>query len=214
MVEGVLRVAAGAGRAYLRLLGLTVRHRCEGLEGVARARDGGAVVLAFWHNRLLGPAIPYRGRGMGAVISQSRDGEFLSRVLVSFGYVPLRGSSSRGGAQALRAVLRHLRGGRDVAFTPDGPRGPRYTVHPGVAQAARQAGVPVVPVGVAISRKIVFSSWDRFQLPLPWARVLLWHGPPLRFERGRPVEEAAEEIRAALHQATEQAESRLGVFSP
>lgn len=209
MRDAGLRLAAAAGRAYLRLLGRTVRHRCEGLEAVEAARRGGAVVLAFWHNRLLGPAIPYRGRGMGAVISRSRDGELLSRVLAPFGYVPLRGSSSRGGAQALRAVVRHLRQGRDVAFTPDGPKGPVYTVHPGVAQAARTAGVPVVPVGVAISRRVVFSSWDRFQLPLPGARVLLWHGPPLRFGRDEPVEGAVEAVREALVRATAQAEGEL-----
>ncbi len=218
MGEGALRLAAAMGRGYLRLLQATCRFRQEGAtEPVRAARERGPVLWAFWHNRLLGPLIPYRGQGAGVVISQSRDGELITRVVEGFGYVGLRGSSSRGGSQALRRLLRHLREGRDVAFTPDGPRGPRYTVHPGLAYLAAKTGHPVVPMGVAYSRKAVFSSWDRFQLPLPFATVLLHLAEPLHLAPDAAqgeAGEAGEAIRQALAAATEAAEARLGVRSP
>jgi lysophospholipid acyltransferase (LPLAT)-like uncharacterized protein len=181
---------------------------------VREARAAGAVLWAFWHNRLLGPLVSYRYQGTGVVISQSRDGELIARVVEGFGCVALRGSSSRGGSQALRGLLRHLRSGRDVAFTPDGPRGPRYTVRPGLAYLAAKTGLPVVPTGVAYSRKAVFASWDRFQLPLPFATVLLHLGSPLYVSADTPEETASQEIRRALAAATEAAEERLGVSSP
>jgi len=216
--EGTVRLAAGLGRGYLRLLQATCRFRQEGaVEAARNARARGPVLWAFWHNRLLGPLIPYRNQGSGVVISQSRDGELITRIVEGFGYVGLRGSSSRGGSQALRGLLRHLSAGRDVAFTPDGPRGPRYQVHPGLAYLAGKTGHPVVPMGVAYSRKAVFSSWDRFQLPLPFATVLLHVSEPLFLSAGTPgggVGEADEVIRAALAAATDAAESRLGVRSP
>lgn len=210
-----MRLAAALGRGYLRLLQATCRFRQEGAtEPVRAARERGPVLWAFWHNRLLGPLVPYRAQGSGVVISQSRDGELITRVVEGFGYVGLRGSSSRGGSQALRGLLRHLRAGRDVAFTPDGPRGPRYTVHPGLAYLAAKTGHPVVPMGVAYSRKAVFSSWDRFQLPLPFATVLLHLAEPLHVSAEMPEGEADEAIRQALVAATEAAEARLGVRSP
>lgn len=211
----LLRMAPALGRAYLRVTGLLTRYRFEGQEEVERARgSGGPVVSACWHNRLLGPVLPHEGKAVGVVISQSEDGELISRVVAGFGYVPLRGSSSRGGASALRAVLRHVRRGLDVVFTPDGPRGPRYVVQPGVAFAARALGVPFVPVGVAMSRKLVFRSWDRFQVPLPFGRIQIVYGPALRFTGSSDDGAAAEAIRSALVTVTERAERLLGVSSP
>ncbi|MFU8857709.1 MAG: lysophospholipid acyltransferase family protein [Deferrisomatales bacterium] len=215
MGDAALRVVVRLGRGYLRILQATCRFRQQGAEdGLSEARAEGAVLWAFWHNRLLGPLVPYRDQKAGVVISQSRDGELIARVVEGFGYVALRGSSSRGGSQALRALLRHLRSGRDVAFTPDGPRGPRYTVRPGLAYLAARTGRPVVPLGVAYSRKAVFSSWDRFQVPLPFSTVLLQVAQPLFFPTDAPEAAASEEIRVALAAATEAAEESLGVRSP
>jgi len=213
--DAAVGAAAMLGRGYLRLLQVTTRFRHEGLEAALQAREQrGPLLWCFWHNRLLGPLIPHRNCQAGVVISQSRDGELITRIVEGFGYVGLRGSSSRGGSDALRAVLRHLRNGKDIAFTPDGPRGPRYTVHPGVIYVAQRTGVPVVPIGVAYSRKVVFGSWDRFQLPLPLGTVCLRYGEPLVL--GADLSEAAarEAVRSALSAVTEFAEGRLGVTSP
>lgn len=215
MADWLLSLAPPAGRGYLRLVAATSRVRSLG-EAEARwvQSSGQGALWASWHNRLLGPLLRHRGEGAGVVISQSRDGELITRVVEGFGFVGLRGSSSRGGLRALREVLRHLEAGRHVVFTPDGPRGPRYTVRPGIAYAARRSGCPVVPVGVAMTRKAVFRSWDRFQVPLPFGTVLLVYGAPLRFGPDEPEEQVAEAIRAALAEVNDRAEAELGVTSP
>ncbi|WP_025324363.1 lysophospholipid acyltransferase family protein [Deferrisoma camini] len=214
MNPAALGWACRAGAGYLGVVGRTSRYRISGRAAVEAARAEGPMLWAFWHNRLLGPLVPYRDRGIGVVISRSDDGELISRIVERFGYVPIRGSSSRGGAMALRGVLRHLASGRDVALTPDGPRGPRYRVQPGVAMAAVRSGVPVVPVGVAYSRRWVAPSWDRFQVPLPFGRVELVLGPPLRFGRGEPIERVRAVIQGAILRATERADARVGRVPP
>ena len=115
---------------------------------------------------------------------------------------------------SLRTTLRHLAGGNDVVFTPDGPRGPRYTVQPGMALVACRSGLPVVPVGVGMSRKKVFASWDRFQLPLPFGRIHIHFGELLRFGREDDLEQVREQIRVSLVAATDAADRALGVTSP
>jgi lysophospholipid acyltransferase (LPLAT)-like uncharacterized protein len=211
----LLRWGPPLGAGYLRLVGATTRYLIQNEETVQNLRRDGQVFLgACWHNRLLGPATPFRGSGMGVAISRSDDGELVARVAQRFGCVPIRGSSSRGGAQVLRAMLRHLAQGHDVGFTPDGPRGPRYVVQPGIAHLACRTGRPVVPIGVGMSRKLVFSSWDRFQLPLPFGRICIRFGEELRFTREDPVGDAQQRIAAALTGVTEAADRTLGVRSP
>ncbi|GAB4265948.1 MAG: hypothetical protein Kow0092_18560 [Deferrisomatales bacterium] len=209
--DPALRAAGWAGRGYVRLVRATARCRVAGGE---RLGNLGGAVVAFWHNRMLGALVAHRGSGVGVVISRSRDGELISRVAQAFGHRALRGSSSRGGAPALRAALEHLRRGGAVAFTPDGPRGPRYRVRPGAVYAARQAGCPVVPVGIAMAPKAEFSSWDRFQVPVPFGKVLLVYGQPLEVPPGEPLDRACEALRIALAAVTEEAERSLGACSP
>ena len=210
----MVRLAPLLGRGYLRLAAATSCYRAEGADGLERARAEGPLLCAFWHNRLLGPILPHRGRGTGVLISRSRDGELISRLVEGFGYVGLRGSTSRGGASALRAVLQHLDRGLDIAVTPDGPKGPRYQVQQGLAYLAVRTGLPVVPIGVGMSRKAVFSSWDRFQVPLPFGTIQLVYAEPLRFGPSQELGAAAEAIRASLAAATERADRLLGVTSP
>lgn len=214
MTPRALRWAVAAGTAYLGLVGRTTRYRVTGFDEANRLRREGPVVWVFWHNRLLGPLVPYRDQGVGVVISRSSDGELISRIVERFGYVPIRGSSSRGGSAALRGVLRHLASGRDVALTPDGPRGPRYRVQPGAAAAAVRGGAPLVPVGAAFSRRWVAPSWDRFQVPLPFGRTEIVMGPPLRFGRGDDLAAVCEEIRRALDRVTARADARVGWVPP
>jgi lysophospholipid acyltransferase (LPLAT)-like uncharacterized protein len=214
----VVRWTPVIGSAYLRFVYATSRTRVEGesCEAPLRAQSGN-VLWALWHNRLLGPFGYHRNRSVGTVVSQSEDGEILAGALSRFGFVPLRGSSSRGGAKALIGVMRHVRAGFDVVITPDGPKGgptgKRYEVAPGIIYAAQRTAFPIIPVGAGYSRKIVFRSWDRFQLPLPFGTIQIVYGEPLRVAEGDDAEEAARELARRLTAATERADALLGVSS-
>jgi lysophospholipid acyltransferase (LPLAT)-like uncharacterized protein len=133
-----------------------------------------------------------------ALVSASRDGGLLARVLELFGVTPVRGSSSRRGAQALREMVAWGERGHDLAITPDGPRGPRYVVQEGVISTARLTGLPIVPVCYRLKWKICMKSWDGFQFPLPFTRCEVITGPALRVPR-----EATDAEREALRQQLE-----------
>ncbi|MFN8645997.1 MAG: DUF374 domain-containing protein [Gemmatimonadales bacterium] len=145
----------------------------------AVAASGRAFVLLCWHECLLPVMWQHRGQGIAAVISQARDGEHLARFAATLGYRLIRGSSSRGGRRALAGAIRALRGGTPVGFTPDGPRGPRRVAKPGAFTAAVRGAALVLPVHVAARPAWRARSWDRFQLPAPWARVRLAYGAPV-----------------------------------
>ena len=137
----------------IRVLRRTTRMRVHGRETLERyAAEGQRYVHVFWHAHLLLMVYSYVGPRLVFMISQHRDGELIARAVERFGYVAARGSSTRGGGAALRTMLRELRGGSDIGFTPDGPRGPSRRVQPGCVVAARMGGVPLVPVAMGASR--------------------------------------------------------------
>jgi lysophospholipid acyltransferase (LPLAT)-like uncharacterized protein len=138
-------------------------------------------VIMLWHDEIF-PLIPaHVGERMACVVSQSKDGEILSTVLESFGFLTVRGSSSRGGMRALIAAKKLMdEQGVGVIFTVDGPRGPRHKVKPGAVFLARLAGSPIVPVRAVMSRaKIFHRAWDKFQLPLPFSKCTIIYGDPV-----------------------------------
>ena len=141
--------------------------------------QGRNVIYAFWHGHLLYLMYRYRGSGVCILVSHSRDGELLSRILRRFGLPVVRGSSSHGGRRSLLQLVRHTRGGGCVAIAPDGPRGPRQRAQPGAIALARLTGVPIVPLALGARWKVEFHSWDRFLLPLPFSRVVLAYGEPV-----------------------------------
>ena len=124
-----------------------------------------------------------QGNGLAALISASRDGALLAAVLERFDVQPVRGSSSRRGPQALLELTSWLERGYNLAITPDGPRGPRYLVQPGVAALGQVTGAPVIPVSYRATRKLSMRSWDQFQIPLPFSRCQIVLGPPIYFPR-------------------------------
>jgi lysophospholipid acyltransferase (LPLAT)-like uncharacterized protein len=140
---------------------------------------GRNVIYAFWHGHLFYLMYRYRGSGVRILVSQSRDGEFLSRVLAHFGLPTIRGSSTRGGRRSFRKLVRHIRGGGSAAIAPDGPRGPRHRAQLGIIGLARLSGVPILPVAVGARWKVEFQSWDRFLLPLPCGRVVVVYDEPV-----------------------------------
>jgi lysophospholipid acyltransferase (LPLAT)-like uncharacterized protein len=136
---------------------------------------------------------------IAAIVSASKDGGVVARVLEHFGAEPVRGSSSRRGPQALLELTTWAERGYDLAITPDGPRGPRYTVQPGALALAQLTGQPLVPAAYCLRWKICLKSWDRFQIPLPFGRAVMKFGEPLRVPR-----EATDEERELLRQQFEQ----------
>ncbi len=166
-------------------------------------------LLAFWHRHLLLMPYGYRGKKISVLISSSRDGELIARTVRRLGIDSSRGSTTRGGAAGLRDLLRKAKAGYDIAFTPDGPKGPRGKVQPGALLAAAATGFPIVPVGLAASRAKYLRSWDRFVVPWPFSRVAFVYGEPLSIERGAPLEPYGEELERRLDACEAEAERLL-----
>ncbi len=201
----LLAVAPFMAAWVIRLLRLTVRVEFLG-EEQPRAfwQRQEPVILSFWHDQLLLMVTGYRGPGAKILISASKDGELIARTMGYFGQGAVRGSSSRGGRAAFRAMLELAREPYDLVFTPDGPKGPRHTIKEGVVQLARLTGRPVVPMAFACSRGHRFASWDRFLLPYPFCRGVFSFGPALRYA----ADEAPEAYQARLQQAMEENDRR------
>jgi lysophospholipid acyltransferase (LPLAT)-like uncharacterized protein len=199
------------GAAWLiRGLRASVRLHHHGDAAVRgwEARDE-RFILAFWHRHLLLMPYAYRGRRISVMISRSRDGELIARTVARFGIDAARGSSGppeKGGTAGLRDLLRKARQGYDLAFTPDGPRGPLGVVQEGVILAAAATGFPVQPVAIAASRGKRLRSWDRFLVPLPFAAVHLVYGEPLSVPRRGAPQAAAQELKRRLDAAEAAAE--------
>ena len=133
------------------------------------------------------------------MVSASKDGAFLAAILEALNIQPVRGSSSRRGAQALLELTSWVERGYDVAITPDGPRGPCYAAQPGVVSLAQLTGLPIIPVGFQAHRKIRLKSWDRFQIPLPFSRCDIILEKPISVPRDA-TDARREEIRKQLEQ--------------
>lgn len=194
-----LRAGAAVAAGLVRLLGASVRIRHVD-DGRLRdwERSGRRFILAFWHRHLLLMPYAYRGERISVLVSRHRDGEWIARIVARLGIDSSRGSTTRGGAMGLRELLRKAHEGYDLAFTPDGPRGPAGVVKPGVLLAAAATSWAIQPVAMAASRASRLRSWDRFVVPWPGSRVVFAYGEPLRVERGTDMEARAGELAGAL----------------
>lgn len=165
-----------------RLLAWTVRVRVVGEEFVngLDTKAGDAAVLATWHGRTFVPVTRYGRRRFWAIVSTSRDGNLQAMIFERMGFQTVRGSTSaRGAVEAVLMLRRELRKGGVLVVTPDGPRGPRGVLHPGAMYLAQKVGCPLVVAGASSFPSYVFNSWDRYQLPLPFARGTLVYGEPI-----------------------------------
>jgi hypothetical protein len=195
------------GALLVRLLGATWRIETSGWT----PRDGELVIFAFLHGDMLIPAAHYRRTQAAIVISQHGDGELIAQVVGRLGFVPVRGSSTRGGARAVRELLRQ-HAARQWAITPDGPRGPRGSVHEGVVQLASDTGRAIVPAGFAVRRGCRLRSWDEFVIPAPFTRIAQSCGPLLAVPKDIDAQQrtaVAHQLEEALRQAGERAQARL-----
>jgi hypothetical protein len=170
---------------------------------VKQARSQGPVIFALWHDELFSPSYLHRHEGVIAVVSSSQDGELLAQVLSRLGYQLARGSSTRNGMQAVRQVLEHMqRTKADAVLTVDGPRGPRHQVKEGAVYLAAKSGLPVVPVRVHMHPvKRFHKAWDKFQLPLPGARCIVYYGQPYTLESQKINSHSLRMERARLESA-------------
>lgn len=209
------RLLADAATLVLKALFATTRSEIVGFDAVkARHAAGQRVIFALWHGRLLIPLAACGRMGIVVLVSRHGDGGLIARALKHFGFSTVRGSTTRGGASAVRELLRVTDSGRDVAITPDGPRGPSRRAQLGVVFTARETGLPIFPVGIAASRFKELSSWDRLQVPKPFARIRCVFGPPVEVPRGvgeDGLEEYRLRVEDAIDGATAEAERRAGL---
>jgi lysophospholipid acyltransferase (LPLAT)-like uncharacterized protein len=166
------------------LLGRTWHLDVVGNEHVEDLRRNGTpVVFVVWHGNMLVPLWHRRGEGITLLISGHRDAEYLARAARTWGYRVARGSSTRGGVGGLKQIVSLLSRGADVAFTPDGPRGPSGVAKPGALRAVALGGGALVPVGTSATSWWRLKSWDRFRIPRPFSRVRLVYGAPFTAKR-------------------------------
>jgi len=182
------RVEAAAisamGYRLIAMLGATLRWRTEGLEQLDRIAAGGRQpIMAFWHGRILPAAYYFRRRGIVVITSENFDGEWIAGVIERFGYGTARGSTSRRGRRALRQLMRDMAAGRAAGFTVDGPRGPARVAQPGAVWLAKATGNPVLPFHLEANRHWMLKSWDRTQIPKPYATVAIAMGEPFDVPR-------------------------------
>ncbi len=199
------RLAAWAIYWTIRSVSWTIRFRFDEKSSFFRGEKPGPLIFCVWHNRLFLSAMVYEKwrkrlgmkRRMAGLVSASRDGGMLAAIFEKFDMTAVRGSSSRRGAQALLEMTSQAEQGLDLSVTPDGPRGPCYSVQHGVVSLAQVTGIPVLPVSFRLSWKISLKSWDRFQIPLPFSRCDIEVGEMLRVDR-EISKEAREEARQEL----------------
>jgi lysophospholipid acyltransferase (LPLAT)-like uncharacterized protein len=189
------------GALAVRALRWTLAIRRDERAVAPSWKAGAPVIYAAWHGRILLLPLLYGWRRPCVLASRSRDGELVARFVRRFGLDAVRGSSTRGGARALRLLARSLEQGRDVAMVPDGPTGPAERAKPGIVALARLTGAAIVPVAVGASSEWRVGSWDAFRIPRPFARCVVRFGAPIYVERraDRQREEAARrELESAL----------------
>jgi lysophospholipid acyltransferase (LPLAT)-like uncharacterized protein len=174
-----------AGLLLVKLLSSTYRCRLVGMENEKRILDDhGTVVYASWHQRFFpGITLFATRKPIAIIISQSRDGEMIARVVDILGWRSVRGSSSKGGFRALKELRRLTRKGYRVGHIVDGPQGPFGVVKPGLLTIAQFAGTPILPVIMSAEKRWVFNSWDRFMVPKPFSRVIIRFAPPITVPR-------------------------------
>lgn len=187
-----LRWLVPVGTALLRVLASTWRIREVNVASLRDLRAAGRpVIFVLWHGHLLPLVWHHREQEITLLVSEHGDGELITRVAAKLGYRAVRGSSTRGAERALVGMIRIAEKGGDLAFTPDGPRGPAENFAPGALVVAQRSGAPLVPIAAGAKRSWRLRSWDSFRIPKPFARVTVAYGDPI-FVTTSSAREAAE----------------------
>jgi lysophospholipid acyltransferase (LPLAT)-like uncharacterized protein len=202
----VLSLIVASGSTLIRLIGATLRVSISYEDGAQTTLDQRPLIVSFWHSCMIPATYVCRDMGVRVMSSFSYDGEYMGRIIKKFGYVPVKGSSSRNPVRALLGLRRALEDGWTVAFTLDGPRGPRHKVKPGPVGLGRSTGLPLSAFHAGVDRAWVVNSWDRMMIPKPFSRVLLRFGKLIQVPRNATDEDVArysEELQATLDRVCE-----------
>ncbi len=175
---------------------------------------GVPILFALWHGRMFLSIQAHRHEGIVTMASRSKDGEIIAGWLERNGYSVVRGSTTLGGSEALREMVRRIRSGRGGALTVDGPTGPPREVQPGIVQLARMTGGWILPITSSSARPRFLASWDRYLLPMPFSRNVIVYGEPFPVGSEESDRDALAHIAAALDDATREADRAAGITPP
>ncbi len=208
----MLRIIIFLGHSIIRLIGPTLRISVFYEEGAQQTLDQRPLIASFWHSCMIPATYIFRDMGIRVMSSDSYDGEYMGRIIHKFGFVAVKGSSSRNAVRALLGLRRALEEGWTVAFTLDGPRGPRRKVKPGPVALARSSGLAMTMFHAAVDKAWVLNSWDRLMIPKPFSRVLVRFGkliPVPEDATDEDLERYTGELQAALDRVCEFAEANV-----
>ena len=216
----LLRVIPPLAALLIKALMLSCRVvKVVGMEKVreANSRSGGSAVYATWHQRMPYHFHHFGSRHVTMMISQSKDGEYAVRIASWLGFKNVRGSSTRGGSKALRDLVQRIREGEIGGMLADGPQGPARVAKMGSIIMARDAEVPLVPVLWGADRCWIFNSWDRYLVPKPFARVVIYYAEPIRVPRsaeGEALEEYRRLFEERLNEGARWCDEQFGPERP
>ena len=206
-----IRLAAYAFYLLIKLIGSTLRYEVDGADPRPPVREAGKTpIFAIWHDRIFASTYYMRNDGIVVLTSKSFDGEYIARFLTKFGFGSVRGSSSRGGVRGMVEMIRLIRAGLPMAFTVDGPRGPRYEAKSGPIILAKKTGNPILSFVVECERYWQVKSWDRLQIPKPFSRARVFYTEPVVVAADaddEAIEAKRGELQAKLDEAVERGRS-------
>jgi lysophospholipid acyltransferase (LPLAT)-like uncharacterized protein len=208
----VLSIIVWAGYWFIRLLGPTLRVSVSYEEGSQKTLEERPLVASFWHSCMIPATYIFRNMGIRVMSSYSYDGEYMGRIIKRFGFVAVKGSSSRNPIRALLGLRRALDEGWTVAFTLDGPRGPRHKVKPGPVGLGKSSGLPLTTFHAAVEKAWILNSWDRMMIPHPFSRVLVRVGKLIHVPKDateQDVERYTAELQASLDRVCEFSEANV-----
>jgi hypothetical protein len=208
----ILRLIIWLGYGIIRLIGPTLRVSTSYEEGAQRTLDQRPLIASFWHSCMIPATYIFRDMGIRVMSSNSYDGEYMGRIIHKFGFLAVKGSSTRNAVRALLGLRRALEEGWTVAFTLDGPRGPRHKVKPGPVALARSSGLSLTMFHAAVDRAWVLNTWDRLMIPMPFSRVLVRVGkliPVPEDATDEDIERYTAELQSALDRVCGFAEANV-----
>jgi len=205
----LLFLIATVGTFAIRVIGWTLRYAVSFEEGGPISLDDRPLVIAFWHDCILPATYITRNRRIRVLASDSFDGEWIARIVRNFGFTSVRGSATRGGIKGLLGTKREIEQGWTVAFTIDGPKGPRHVAKPGPVLLSSATGAPMATFYVAVEKAWVLKSWDRCLIPKPFSRALMRMGKKISVPEGGDREQYLAQLQASLEAVRAFAETNV-----